>query len=46
VQRLGTPHEAGAPAFAGMFAVVANLAYHLGGVRQIAGATRGPATIE
>jgi hypothetical protein len=40
---LGTPREADATALAGMVASVAHLAYHLGAVRQIARAARGPA---
>ena len=43
---LGTPREADAPALAGLVASVAHVAYHLGAVRQIARATRGPAATE
>lgn len=40
---LGTPREADAIALAGMVASVAHTAYHLGAIRQIARAARGPA---
>lgn len=40
---LGTPRDVTAPELAGIVASVAHLAYHLGAIRQIARAARGPA---
>jgi hypothetical protein len=39
---LGTPREVEPVMFTGMLASIAHLAYHLGAIRQIAKATRGP----
>ena len=41
-QALGSPREAAGPELAGMIASIAHLAYHVGAIRQIAVAARGP----
>jgi hypothetical protein len=42
LQALGTPREMGRTELTGMVASIAHLAYHLGAIRQIAVAARGP----
>jgi hypothetical protein len=42
LEAIGTPREAAGPELNGLIASIAHLAYHLGAIRQIARAARGP----
>jgi len=42
LQALGAPRDVGRAALTGMISSIAHLAYHLGAIRQIAVAARGP----
>jgi hypothetical protein len=42
LEALGAPREAAPLELAGMIGSIAHLAYHLGAIRQIARAARGP----